>query len=201
MKCKSGKRIDSIGIQDEIEQGIIERSVVVNAKEGYVEASLPFVVENPDSRLVPNEHDALKVYKAQARKLSTMPEDKVLVMESEAKLQKLGFVDYFSNLDPEEQQLIMSAAVRNFIPWRAVFNENSVTTPTRLVFDASMTAKGGCSLNSLLAKGSNNMNVLNEIFIRWRTHPSVFHTDVTKMYNTVRLIKSHWRYQLLSLGG
>ena len=196
MKCKNGGRIDAISIQDEIEQGIIERSVVVNAEEGYSEASLPFIVDDPDCRLVPNEHDALRVYKSQARKLSAMPDDKRAVIECEGKLQSLGFVDYFSNLDSETQQMMLSAPLRNFIPWRIVFNENSVTSATRPVFDASMAAKGGCSLNSLLAKGSNNMNALTEIFIRWRTHRSAYHTDVSKMYNTVRLVKSHWRYQM-----
>ena len=71
-----------------------------------------------------------------------------------------------------------------------------MTTPWRLVFDASRGTKEGCSLNSLLAKGSNNMNNLAGIHIKWRTHKHAFHTDVSKMYNAVRLKKAHWRYQL-----
>ena len=138
----------------------------------------------------------MKVFRSQVRKLATLPDDKTTVIESERKMQDMGYVDYLSNLTPEKQGMIMGDVVRYFIPWRAVFNENSVTTPCRLVFDASMGSKGGCSLNSLLAKGSNNMNNLAEIHIRWRTHKHAYHTDVTKMYNTVRLKKSHWRYQL-----
>ena len=45
-------------------------------------------------RLVPNENKALKVYRSQVRKLSCQPEDKAAVIESERKLQLLGFVDY-----------------------------------------------------------------------------------------------------------
>ena len=196
VKCKNDGRIDAISIQDEFEQKLIENSVVVNADEGYTEASLPFIVDNPDIRLAPNEEEAMKVFRSQVRKLATLPDDKATVIESERKMQDMGYVDYLSNLTSEEQGMIMGNVVRYFIPWRAVFNENSVTTPCRLVFDASMGSKGGCSLNSLLAKGSNNMNNLAEIHIRWRTHRHAFHTDVTKMYNTVRLKKSHWRYQL-----
>ena len=196
VKCKTSERVEAISIQDEIEDGIIDRSVEVDPVEGVVTAKLPFIVDDPDSRLAPNVSDALKVYKGQVRKLNAQPEDMLSVIESEAKLQELGFVDYLSNLGSEEQEMIMSADVRYFIPWRAVWNENSVSTSCRMVFDASMGCKGGCSLNSLLAKGSNSMNNLNDMHIRWRTHPHAFHTDVTKMYNAVRLHKAHWRYQL-----
>ena len=155
VKCKTSGRIEAISIQSEIEQGIVERSVEVDAVEGVVVAKLPFVVDNPDSRLAPNLNEALKVYKGQVRKLNAQPDDMLSVLESERKMQDLGFVDYLSNLSSDEQDMIMNAEVRYFIPWRAVYNENSVTTPCRLVFYASMGCKGGCSLNSLLAKGSN----------------------------------------------
>ena len=39
------------------------------------------------------------------------------------------------------------------------------------------------------------MNVLVEIFIRWRSHQCAFHTDVQKMYNSVLLDKEYWCYQ------
>ena len=61
-----------------------------------------------------------------------------------------------------------------------------------------MGCKGGCSLNSLLAKGSNNMNNLTDMHIRWRMHVHAFHTDVTKKYIAVRLHKAHWRYLLFT---
>ena len=64
-----------------------------------------------------------------------------------------------------------------------------------MVFDASQGTRGGCSLNSLLAKGTNSMINLVEI-LRWTTHLYVLHTNIHKMYNAVRLDKSYWRYQL-----
>ena len=56
--------------------------------------------------------------------------------------------------------------------------------------------QGGCSLNDILAKGTNNMNRLVEILIRWTIRKQGFHTDIQKMYNSVRLEKSHWCYQM-----
>ena len=194
--CKFGERFESISIQDEHEQALIERSVEIIPGVGAI-AYLPFVVD-PDSRIDTESilKIAMKVFFAQVRKLNMNPSDKSCVIESEAKLQQLGFVDYVDNLDPEVQEMILGALVRYFIPWIAVFNKNSATTPWRLVFNASMGSKNSCSLNSLLAKGVNGMNKLLEIFIRWRTRRHAFHTDVSKMYNCVKLRKEHWRYQL-----
>ena len=40
------------------------------------------------------------------------------------------------------------------------------------------------------------MNKLVEILIRWFIHRFAFHTDIRKMYNSVRLDEKHWCYQL-----
>ena len=112
------------------------------------------------------------------------------------KSHELGFVDFVTNLSDVEQTLILNSDVRYFLPWRAVCNENSQTTACRLVFDASQETLGGCSLNSLLAKGANSRNKLIVIMIRWLTRPHAFHTDISKMYNVILLHPRFWRYQL-----
>ena len=193
-ECKKCPRLDSVTIQEEVEQSIIDRSVHVDTNCRVTTAALPFVV-NPDLRLERNEHLALKIYKSQVRKVENRPNDKLAVIQSENKLQKLGFVDFVDNLSKNEQEEI-TGKLQNFIPWRTVWNEKSVSTPCRLVFDASHSTKTGVSLNSLLAKGVNSMNKLVEILIRWTTHKFAFHTDIQKMYNAVRLQSSHWRYQM-----
>ena len=65
-----------------------------------------------------------------------------------------------------------------------------------MVFDASASPQGQCSLSSLLCKGRNNLNNLVMIMIRWVCCPFAFHTDISKMYNTIYLDRKHWRYQL-----
>ena len=42
-------------IQEEIEQGLIERAVTIYPEKGITTASLPFVVADPDSLIAPNE--------------------------------------------------------------------------------------------------------------------------------------------------
>ena len=48
----------------------------------------------------------------------------------------------------------------------------------------------------LLAKGTNNMNKLIVILIRWFIQSIGFHTDIAKMYNGIILDKKHWRCHL-----
>ena len=132
----------------------------------------------------------------QVKKLGTNLDDKKDVITSEKKPQDLGFVDFLENLTVEQQEKIMNSPVNYFIPWRSVWNMNSVSTQCRLVFDASQTIKSGVSLNCLLAKGRNNMNKLVQLGIRWQIRKHAFHTDIRKMYNTVRLNEDHWCYQL-----
>ena len=84
-------------------------------------------------------------------------------------LNLLKYVDYLKNLTHEQQQMLKNSKVKNSIPWRAVWNGNSISTPCYVIFDASCPTITGCSLNDILAKGRNNMNKLVEIVIRWFT--------------------------------
>ena len=188
-KVKDG---ELLSIKEEVEQGIIDRSVKI---EGSITvANLPFI-QNPSEKLQPNYHKALKVFEQQMKKLTRNTKDKSDVIQSEEKLQRLGHVDYVYNLPPEIQSTLAGSKIQNYIPWRAVWKESSLSTPCRMVFDASQPTGSGYSLNDLLCKGRNNMNKLAEIFIRWRNHKIAFHTDVAKMYNSVKLNAKDWCYQ------
>ena len=102
-------------------------------------------------------------------------------MESGRKMQKLGFVDKLENLTSSQKEAIKISRTKYFIPWRVVWNSNSLSTPGRLLYDASQVTTSGYSLNSILAKDRNNMNKLIEILILWSTHRFGFHTDIRKM--------------------
>ena len=193
-KCLQGNNIQFGSIKEEIEQDIINKSISINEETGRVEANLPFI-ENPKSNLCPNKSKALGVFNSQLKQLEKNEERRKEVINAEAKLQSLGFVDYVRNLTLEQQTKLRDSQVKNFIPWSAVWKENSISTPCRLVFNASFPTESQKSLNDLLAKGKNNMNSLLDIFLRWRTHLHAYHTDVQKMYNSVLLNENHWCFQ------
>ena len=144
----------------------------VDLQKGTTIAKFPFII-NPESKLNPNKSKALKLYDSQVRKLGKNPKDKDDVIASEHKLQTMGFVDFFDHLSTTQQEKINKSNIQHFIPWRAVWNTNSLSTPCRLVSDASLTTSSGYSLNGLLAKGCNNMNKLVEILIRGLVLPTL----------------------------
>ena len=102
-------------------------------------------------------------------------------------------MDYVENLTDKEKSFI-DGKLQNYIPWR-VWNENSISTSCRLVFDASHKTSRCCSLNSLRAKGVNSMNSLlsNNYSVDCA---SVYHCDISSFYNLVLLNVEYWRYQL-----
>ena len=73
---------------------------------------------------------------------------------------------------------------------------NSLTTACRVVFDATMPTSSGKGLNDVLAKGQNSMNKLVEVVIKWFLRRVGLHTDVKKMYNSVKLVETDWCYQM-----
>ena len=111
-------------------------------------------------------------------------------------MHELGFVSFVDDLSSSEGKAILDSPVQCFLPWRVVWNLNSVTTTCRLVFDGTMAMKNRYCLNELIAKGTNNMNKLVELLIRWSIKKYAFHTDIQKMYNAIHLDQSHWCYQL-----
>ena len=193
--CKCGEKIELDSIEAEAQQDIINGSVQVDLAAKTTTAKLPFI-EDPIASLKPNREIALKVYQCQVRKLSKDPQAKSDVIASERALQEQGFVDYVRNLTDDQRNRLFGAALKYFIPWRAVWNENSISTPCRVVYDATMPTRSGKGLNNVLAKGRNTMNRLAEIVIRWFIRFIGFHTDVKKMYNSVKLEESDWCYQL-----
>ena len=134
-------------------------------------------------KLAPNHHKAQKTYDQQMKHLERSPEDKEPVIKSEVKLQQLGFVEQVKNLSEESQKKLRENDIHNFLPWRVVLKENSMTSPSRAVFDGSQLTDSSYNLNNLLPKGINMLNKLVEIFIRWRYFQKLF-TAMSKRYTT-----------------
>ena len=123
------------------------------------------ILECSESAMENRINDIMDMHR-KINKLNKNPKDKADVIESEVRLQSLGYVEYVKNLSTKQQEMLRTNKIQNYIPWRAVWNGNSVSTPCRVVYDASQPTPSGISLNDILAKGKNNMNKLVEIVIR-----------------------------------
>ena len=193
-KCLKDGLIEEISIQKEMEQGLINKNVSLDLVSGCASTGMPFLA-NPDTRLVTNDRIARKVFDSQVKNLSKSEKDRLDTLASEQKLQDLGYVDWLHNIAEEDRNSILNSLVRYFIPWRVVWSK-SLSTPIRTVFDASSKTISGYSLNDLLPEGVNTMNNLIQIILRWSICVFGYHTDVRKMYNSIRMNKEFWRFQL-----
>ena len=190
--CKNQERNEALSIKEEVEDDLINKSVTVDIVAHETSAILPLIAD-PEVKLAPNRSKAEKTYQQQLKALQN-PQDKASVIKAEAALQEMGFVEWVKNLPQDVQKFLREHKIQNYLPWRVTWKD-SVTTSCRPVFDGSQPTPSGYSLNDILAKGKNNLNILLEIFIRWRTHKIAFHNDVQKMYNRVKLKQEFWPFQ------
>ena len=194
-KCRNGEDQEAISFKEEAEQALIEDSVQLDADNSILWASLPFI-EDPVANLRPNRFVAEKVLKSQLlmfEKHPTMREDAV---RSHQKLVDRGHVVAEADLPAAYKDAMDSTPGSGyFIPWRTVYNEGSLSTPCRLVFDASSKTPGGNSLNGVLAKGQNRLSKLQHLLIRFRRGPAAVTADISMAYNGTRLRPEDLKYQ------
>ena len=108
-----------MSVKEEVEQDVIKKSITVDTDRRIITALLPLMF-NLLHKLAPNKDKALCIYNQQVKKLNQNPEDKEDVIQSEAKLQSLGHVEFVKNLTSEQQKMVAKDPIQNFIPWRAV---------------------------------------------------------------------------------
>ncbi|XP_050535103.1 uncharacterized protein LOC126902121 [Daktulosphaira vitifoliae] len=82
-----------------------------------------------------------------------------------------------------------------YMPHHAVVRDQSATTQTRVVFDASAASSTGVSLNQLLMKGPVIQDELVNILARFRVHKYVLSADIAKMYRQIWVDKDDRRFQ------
>ena len=194
-ECKCGPQLEEVSRKEEYEQHLINESVYFDEKERRIECVLP-LLDDPAKVLGNNKGNACKVYHRWISKINKNPDDLDSIIKSEQKLQARGHVAFVKDLDPEQQNKIKLSPAKYFLPWRPVWNENSLTTPCRLTFDASDKTSTGYSLNDILPKGMNHINSLLEIIISWRNGKFAMASDIEQMYNGIKLNEKHWPLQM-----
>ena len=132
--CKLSSRAKTKSLQETFEQEVIKKSVRVDLEAEKVFVNLPFIKDPVDFLTKKhggksNKQQAMKIYQAQCRK----PEQvKAQVRVAINDLIAQNFMVKISTLPPDIQQDIANAPVSHFYPWRAVYKQDSVTTPVRV---------------------------------------------------------------------
>jgi hypothetical protein len=191
--CKLSARAKTKSLQESFEQEVIEKSVHVNLEEAKVWVDLPFIKE-PVEYLTKkhggtnNFNQAFKVYQSQCKKRDDVKDQ---VRKAHGKLVEKGYMLQLVDLPKDLQDTVNNAPFQHYYPWRAVYKEDSVTTPVRLVVDPTMTG-----LNEILAKGVNMLSKIPELLVRFRCFKQTWNTDISKLYNQLHLNKSSLSFSL-----
>ena len=86
--------------KEEVEQDVINRSIKDDTEKRITTGLLPLMF-NRLHKLDHNKDKALHVYNQQVKKFNQRPQEKEDVIQPEAKLQRLGHVEFVRNLTPE----------------------------------------------------------------------------------------------------
>ena len=198
-ECKRSPRVRAISLKELKEQELIDKSITFDLEQKKTFIDLPFTrdpVEYFKERFPfsgkfgkhSNYLQANKILSQQCKKPIQVKEGMIAVVHE---LLELGFVRKLTDMKAEFKQAVEDSPVLHFMPWRAVYKENSISTPVRLVVDASCDG-----LNIILCKGENTMNRLSTILIASRFKPVLWTTDVSKLFNQLKLNPSAVPYSL-----
>ena len=193
-KCKASPVLQSSSLRERTEQKLIESSVRIDYSQSKVFVRFPFTMDpipffkkhfGPSGS---NYDQARATYMQQCRKKEI---DKLGIRAEIGKLHELGFISALSDLPAEVQDVISRAPVTHYFPWRSVSKPDSLTTPTRLVVDPSMSL-----LNLIVAKGDPQLSSMFSILVRSRAKSFMWSADVTKLYNMLYLEPEHFPFSL-----
>lgn len=190
--CTKGEMLERVSLVEEREQALIEACVELDPGTNTIYAKLPFIA-NPDIALTPNRKIAHAILESQMRVMQRDPAMRADVLKSHNKLVEHGHVVELSALPEDVQREANNGGY--YIPWRSVYNPGSLSTPCRMVFDASSRTPGGSSLNEVLAKGQNKLAKLFNLVLKFRMGKAALAADVSMAYNAVKLVSSEYKYQ------
>ena len=192
-QCKISDKTRLRSIREELDDHLIEQCIEIDLENKVTYSRFPFKID-PEPYLKrlwngssDNLRTATRIFEQQRQKSKECRESTV---KFHNEIKEKGFVIPFKSLSEELQLEIQAAELRNYLYWRTTFKV-SASTPARMVVDPSMSGFNDC-----LAKGSNCLNNLFMVMINWRSWVVCFTSDIQKMYNTIKLFPSEYKYTL-----
>lgn len=174
------------GSEHDLCEGIFKETTILKDKKFQVNLPLKISLDEVKDTLGNSFDFALYRFLSLERKLHKNPKllsdyDKFI-----SEYVQLGHGHYveFNSLDFKDKPLY-------FMPHHAVYNENSKSTKTRVVFDASMQTDKKRSLNDLLLNGAPVQKELFDIMLLFRLGDYTFTTDIRRMFRCVNVNPEH----------
>lgn len=191
--CKKGELIEETSLVEEAEQALLESLVWLLPEERRLECRLPFIKD--PTLLAGNRDQAEKIFNSQLKSCTKNLAMKEAVLAAHQKLIDKGHVVCVDDLSSEERKVFNETKGEYVLPWSCVSKPDSVSTPFRVVFNASFKTRSGESLNSCLAKGINNLPQILHLLVRFSSRKYALSADVSMAYNAVKLRPECFKFQ------
>ena len=173
----------------------IDKSIYPDDINNRFVGKLPFT-KDPIQHLANNELQARVRLRKTLKGLEGKTEDIEMLKTSFNRLVELGYYQKFDDLSPEMKESINKAPLQLYIAWQAVLKSTSISTPCRIVLDASQKTSTKLSINDCLAKGIIDLDFMR-LALNLMANRHILALDVSKYYNSLFLHEDHWCYQQL----
>ena len=193
-KCKQGDKLRQVSMKEIAEDALIYDSVEVNVKDKVTTCSYPFT-EPPQqylTKLWNGRFTNIDMARARLRSQRNKPaEARASMVLFNKELYERGFVAPLKEFPENIQKEIKDSVFKHFFCWGSVERPDSLSTPYRIVTDPTVSG-----FNSIIAKGSSCLTNLFRLIISWRSHRFAFTSDISKMFNSLKLNTDMLKYSL-----
>ena len=191
--CKGELRLGACGSKEFKEEFLIKESITFDESRCCFITKLP-LLKDPKLEMPDNQIEIKAIYFRMTRLLAREPANRKAVISSFTKLIELGHLRDINSLDPSLQEDMKRRGMR-YIPWNRVFKD-SISTPCRVVLNASHRVGKGKSLNQICAKGNININ-MDPLVINFLKDNNLLSLDLSKAYNSIALSPEHYHLQCI----
>jgi hypothetical protein len=159
-------------------------SQVIETKINYDQTINQFVVSYPfthDPSILPNNKgQVIKIAERLKKRLSKLN----LLDAFNKEFDKM--IAYGALVELQDTELEQWDGPTHYVSLQHVLNEESPTTPLRIVTNSSLSDRKGISLNGILMKGHGTLSDQWDVLTRWRSYEKALCSDVTKAYYALK---------------
>lgn len=161
------------------------QATTTKSSDGRYVCRLPF---RQDSELGRSRLTAIRYQEQLEKKFERLPEYKKRYVDA--------MNDYIQSGHAIECPVIDPNRISYYMPHLAVISESSLSTKTRIVFNASSPSSNKKSLNDVIMVGPTIQRDLVDKVVSFRLNDYVFTCDIMKMYRQIRIHEDDWQCQL-----
>ena len=179
--------------QEQYEYQVLESKLTYEPSSQTFIASYPFTSD--PSILPDNKAQVIKI----AQRLEHRLQNSQYLPAFNAAFDKM--IQYGALRELTESEIALWDGPVHYVSLQHVINEESATTPLRIVTNSSLSDRKGLSLNSILMKGPDTLSDQWAVLNKWRSYEVALCSDITKAYYSLRTgeLEKHvrrvvWRY-------